>query len=357
MMKQLAPLLCDFISVSEKTAMAAHVWVGKNNEMAADKAAVDVMRAMFNEIPFSGNIVIGEGERDNAPMLYIGEKVGTYRDNISHDTIQCDIAVDPLECTTICAYGAAGAMTTMVIGEKGTILSAPDIYMNKIAVANRAACEGIIDLDFPVADNIKNLAKIKKCDVSDITIAVLNRSRHQTIISEIITTGARVKLVSDGDVAAAIMTCIPNSGIDMYVGIGGAPEGVIAAAAVDMLGGHMQCRLHFNNDYQMQHTKNFFQTRSYNVMLDNKYNASEVININSINRKNTINEHAGELIFIATGVTDGPLLKGIHFDANSSMVFAQSLCIYRDIYGQVHNRKIDYRLHTDSKNYYMYNNK
>jgi fructose-1,6-bisphosphatase class II len=328
----LISLLHDFINVSEKTAISAYEWIGRNNEKAADAAAVSTMRKSLNDIPFIGEIVIGEGERDNAPMLHTGEIVGLHRNDFmdTGSIIQCDIAVDPLEGTTICAHGGIGAISTMVIGLKNTILSAPDVYMNKIAVSNRKACEEKIDLDNSIEHNILNLAAIKKCSVTEITVAILNRPRHAEMISDIINTGARIKLISDCDVTAAIMTCIPHSGIDMYIGIGGAPEGIIAAAAVDMLGGYMQGRLCFDNETQMQNAQRIFRRRFNTENLYKKYNAYEMINMTN----NTCNN---EIIFVATGITDSALVNGIHI--TDSLMSVESIYIYKNSKGEVYLRK------------------
>jgi fructose-1,6-bisphosphatase class II len=312
---ELKNILYDLITASEEAAIAAAKWIGRNNEKAADKAAVEAMRNFFNKIPFKGKIVIGEGERDEAPMLHIGEIVGI--DEIHKQNF--DIAVDPLECTTKCACGIGGSMTAMVISEVGMLLPAPDLYMQKIA-----AKYSIVDLDKSIEENLKAISKVKRCEISDLKVVILDRDRHKKIIEEVLSAGARIQMISDGDIAGAIMTCIEANEVDMYVGIGGAPEGVIAAAAVTMLGGYMEGRLIFRDESQLARAKKMLRDPQ------KKYTASEIVSMNGV---------SGEMAFIITGVTAGDLVAGVKFD--SDKIQTETLCIYRDKSGRVWNRRIN----------------
>lgn len=281
-----AHLFIDAKSLTEASAIKCYEWIGKGDEKEADQAAVTAMRRKFNEINIDGTIVIGEGERDEAPMLFIGEKVGC-------GNIEVDIAVDPLEGTTICANALPGSIATLAFASKGGFLNAPDVYMEKIAIGPGYP-EGIIDLDNTPAENIKNLAKAKKCDVSDITVSILKRPRHDEMIAKVRATGARVQLISDGDVAGVIATAMPDTKVDMYMGMGGAPEGVLAAAALRCIGGQMQGRLIFRND--------------------NEKKRARTIGIKDLNKKYQLLDLArGDVIFAATGVTDGWFLEGVKF--------------------------------------------
>ncbi len=313
---KLKHILNDLITTSEASAIAAFRWIGRNDEKAADKAAVECMRQSFNEMNFTGQVVIGEGERDKAPMLHIGEIVG--KDKLS--PVQFDIAVDPLECTTKCAHNIGGAMSSMVVAEVGMLLPAPDIYMEKIA-----SSYDVINLDFSIEENLQALSKAKKCDVSHLEVTILDRERHKDIINRILKSGAKIKLISDGDISGAIMTCL-TEGSDMYVGTGGAPEGVIAAAAISMLGGYMEGKLIFQDNSQKERAESMLQKDP-----SKKYDMNELININ-----NTSN--SGEIVFISTGVTSGDLVSGVKFkDGN---FITETICIYRDSNGNVFNRKI-----------------
>src|SRR5437868_7494801 len=230
-------LTLEIVRVTERAAVSAARLRGHGNEKAADQAAVDAMRRELNKLPIEGTVVIGEGERDEAPMLYIGEKVGI------NAGPQVDIAVDPLEGTTLCAKNMPGAIATMAIAEGGTLLNAPDVYMEKIAIGPGYS-KGVVDLDAPPEQNIRNLAKAKGVAVSDSTVLIMERPRHADLIAAVRTTGASVALITDGDVAGVIHTTDPaNTGIDIYLGVGGAPEGVLAAAALRCIGGQIQCRL------------------------------------------------------------------------------------------------------------------
>jgi len=273
------------VRVTELSAIAAARLAGRGDEKKADAAAVDAMRSAFNEVDFKGRVVIGEGERDEAPMLYIGEEVGTGKGP------EIDIALDPLEGTTLTAKAMADACAVLAIAPRGGLLHAPDTYMDKLAIGPGYP-EGIISLDASPADNIKALAKHAKRKVEDMTVCVLDRPRHQDIIDSLRSAGARIALISDGDVAGVIATTNPLTGIDMYVGQGGAPEGVLAAAALKCVGGQMFGRLVFRND-------------------DEKKRATRV-GITDFGKTYSLNELAsGETVFCATGVTKGNLLDGV----------------------------------------------
>jgi len=275
--------------VTEKAAIAASGLVGRGDEKAADQAAVDAMRNELNRMDIRGRIVIGEGERDEAPMLYIGEEVGKGKGP------EIDIALDPLEGTTLTAKAMANALAVMAFAPRGGLLYAPDVYMDKIAIGPGYA-DGLIDLDKSPADNVKALAKAKKVAVEDITVCVLDRSRHNKIIDELRNINARILLITDGDVQGVINTTDPETQVDMYIGQGGAPEGVLAAAALRCVGGQMQGRLHFRNDEEI--------ARARRVGIDNldaKYDLEGLA--------------AGPTIFAATGVTQGTLLDGVKTSA------------------------------------------
>jgi fructose-1,6-bisphosphatase class II len=243
------------------------------------------MRRAFNALTIDGTIVIGEGERDEAPMLYIGEKVGAGGPEV-------DIALDPLEGTTICANGAPNALAVIAMAEHGNFLHSPDTYMDKIAVG--PAGKGIVDLDKTPKQNLEALAETKKCKVEDLTVIILYRPRHEALIKEVRQAGARIRLIGDGDVSAAIATTKPETGIDLLMGIGGAPEGVLAAAALRCVGGDMQGRLKPRNDEEIERAKK--------------------MGITDINKNFSIEElAAGDVMFAATGVTDGDYLQGVHF--------------------------------------------
>jgi fructose-1,6-bisphosphatase II / sedoheptulose-1,7-bisphosphatase len=280
-------LVLEVGRVTEAAAIAAAKFRGRGNEKAADKAAVDAMRRELNRLHIRGRVVIGEGEMDEAPMLYIGEEVGI------GDGPEVDIAVDPLEGTTICAKAMPNALAVLAIAERGGLLHAPDMYMNKIAIGPGYP-EGIIDLDAPPADNLHALAKAKGVPISEITACILDRPRHAELIKAVREAGAAVQLIPDGDIAGVIWTTDPDeTGIDIYLGSGGAPEGVLAAAALRCIGGQMQGRLMPLKDEERE--------RAAKMGAD-------------INRKYTLEDMAsGDVIFSATGVTDGSLLDGVHF--------------------------------------------
>tara|TARA_Y100000780_G_scaffold219085_1_gene224690 strand:+ start:16698 stop:17657 length:960 start_codon:yes stop_codon:yes gene_type:complete len=281
-------LALEFVRVTEMAAIASARWMGKGDEKASDQAAVDAMRSMLDSVDCKATIVIGEGERDEAPMLYIGEKVGGGSDNCP----ELEIAVDPLEGTTICATGGPNSISVMAIGEKGGLLHAPDSYMNKIAVGPEA--KGCIDITQSATENIRRLADVKKCRPQDLTAVVLDRPRHKDLIAEIRETGCRINLIGDGDVSAAIACALPDSGIDILLGIGAAPEGVISAAALRCLGGDFQ---------------GVFQPRS-----EEEIERAKGMGIEDINKVFHMNDLAkGNVMFVATGVTTGSLLKGVNF--------------------------------------------
>ncbi|MFN8942991.1 MAG: class II fructose-bisphosphatase, partial [Pseudobdellovibrionaceae bacterium] len=239
-------LALEFVRITEAAALASAAWMGRGDEKAADQAAVDAMRNAFDSVHIDGTVVIGEGERDEAPMLYIGERVGKK----TPQSPQVDIALDPLEGTTICASGGVGAIAVIAVAEKGGFLHAPDTYMTKIACGPEAA--GKIDLDSTPEENVARVAEALKKAVTDLTVVILDRPRHADLIARVRKTGARIQLIGDGDVSAAVSTAIPESGIDLLMGIGGAPEGVISAAALKCLGGDFQGRLEFRNDQEKQ---------------------------------------------------------------------------------------------------------
>src|SRR5579864_8416134 len=240
-------LALEAVRVTEAAALSASRLMGRGDEKAADQAAVDAMREALNSLAIEGTVVIGEGERDEAPMLYIGEKVG------SGQGPRIDIALDPLEGTTITAKGGANALAVVAMAEAGGFLNAPDVYMDKIGIG--AGLGEVVDLDEPPATNLKNLAKAKGSDVADLVVCVLDRPRHSELIAKVREAGARIMLISDGDVSGVIATSRPASGIDIYMGSGGAPEGVLAAAALRCIGGHMQGRLLFRNDDERERAR------------------------------------------------------------------------------------------------------
>lgn len=279
-------LALEFVRVTEAAAISAAKWVGKGDKNAADKAAVDAMRSRFNQIDFSGTIVIGEGSKDEAPELYTGEKVGKGM----HPKM--DIAVDPLECTDSVAYGRYNALSVITTGPNGSLLNAPDTYMDKIAVGPQA--RDVIDLDAPVKDNIKKVAKALGKDVEDMTVSLLDRPRHKELIEDIRKTGARIRLITDGDVAVGIASCLPESPIDMLLGSGGSTEAVLAAVAIRILGGEILARFKPRNDEDKK------ALARLGLKETQIFTAEEMAKGES-------------LTFTATGVIDGPLLNGVEF--------------------------------------------
>lgn len=279
-------LALEVVRVTEAAALSCARLMGRGDEKAADQAAVDAMRQAFNGLAIAGTVVIGEGERDEAPMLYIGETVGTGQGP------RVDIALDPLEGTTICANGGPNALSVIAIAERGKFLHCPDTYMEKIAVG--PAGKGVVDLDKSPTENLKVLAEAKGQRVEDLTVIILYRPRHEALIQEVRRAGARIRLISDGDVSAAIATTKPETGIDILMGIGGAPEGVLAAAALRSVDGEMQGRLKPRNQQEVER--------------------AQAMGIKEINKKYSIEELAGgDVMFAATGVTDGDYLRGVHF--------------------------------------------
>ena len=281
-------LVLEMVRVTEAAAIAASRLIGRGDEKAADAAAVEAMRAALNELPMDGTVVIGEGERDEAPMLYIGERVGSAQDSGP----RIDIALDPLEGTTITAKAGPNALAVLAIAESGCLLNAPDTYMEKIAVGPGYP-KGTIDITRPVADNVRAVAKAKGVEPADITACVLERERHDDIIRQLRELGCGIRLIPDGDVAGVIATADPDTGIDVYIGTGGAPEGVLAASALRCVGGQMQGRLVFRNDDEVARARRW--------------------GIEDLERIYTLEDMAkGDCIFAATGVTDGSLLQGVH---------------------------------------------
>jgi len=281
-------LVLEMVRVTEAAAIAASKWIGRGDNMAADHAAVEAMRMALNELPMCGTVVIGEGERDEAPMLYIGEKVGCAQDGGPG----IDIALDPLEGTTLTANAGPNALAVLAIAEEGCLLNAPDTYMEKLAIGPGYP-EGTIDLTKSPADNIRAIAAAKGVTPSEIIACVLDRPRHADIISQLRELGCGIKLIPDGDVAGVIATADPDTGIDVYIGTGGAPEGVLAAAALRCVGGQMQGRLVFRNDDEVA------RARRWGIEhLERIYHMQDMAK--------------GDCIFAATGVTDGSLLEGVH---------------------------------------------
>lgn len=310
-------LALEFVRVTEMAAIASARMMGRGEEKAADQAAVDAMRSMLDSVDCDATIVIGEGERDEAPMLYIGEKVG------SGNGPKLELAVDPLEGTTICAQGRPNSIAVMAIAEKGGFLNSPDTYMQKIAVGPK--CKGVIDITESATENLKRISEVKKKRIQDLTAIVLDRPRHQDLIKELREAGCRIYLIGDGDVSAAIATANPDSGIDVLFGTGGAPEGVIAAAALRCVGGDMQGVLRPRNNEEIERAK--------------------TMGINDINKVYRIDELAsGNVMFCATGVTDGSFLPGIKFKSWGAVTHS---VVMRSESGTI--RKIVAEHHWDTK--------
>jgi fructose-1,6-bisphosphatase II / sedoheptulose-1,7-bisphosphatase len=277
-------LALEAVRVTEAAALSASRLMGRGDEKAADQAAVDAMRRALNSLAIEGTVMIGEGERDEAPMLYIGEKVGTGQGP------RIDIALDPLEGTTITAKGGANALSVIAMAEAGGFLNAPDVYMEKIGIGGGFG--EVVDLDETPAVNLRNLAKAKRIEVVDLVVCVLDRPRHSELIAKVREAGARIMLISDGDVSGVIATARPESGVDIYMGSGGAPEGVLAAAALRCIGGFMQGRLIFRND--------------------DERSRAQRCGIKDFNRKYGLLDLArGDVMFAATGVTSGTMLQGV----------------------------------------------
>lgn len=282
-------LALEFVRVTEAAAIASARTMGRGDSHASDQAAVTAMRQAFRSMDIHGTIVIGEGERDEAPMLYIGEEVGR---RAPHNP-KVDIALDPLEGTGLCAYGRPGALAVIAAAPSGCFLHAPDMYMDKIAVG--ASGRGVVDIRRTPTENIHNLADARGVRAEDLTVIILDRSRHQDLIAEVRRTGARIRLISDGDVYGAIATCKEETGIDLLLGIGGAPEGVLAAAALQCIGGDIQGRLTFTHDHERE--------RARRMMGDG--DLERVLSIDDLAH--------GEIVFAATGVTTSEMLRGVRF--------------------------------------------
>jgi fructose-1,6-bisphosphatase II len=281
-------LALEVVRVTEVAAIAAARWMGKGKKNEADQAAVDAMRRAFDAVNIDGTVVIGEGERDEAPMLYIGEKVGKRAEGAP----RVDIALDPLEGTNLCAYGRPGAISVVAMAEGGDLLNAPDTYMEKLAVGPKA--RGAIDLAKSPTENLRRISEAMHREIGDLAVIILDRPRHEELIREVRAAGARIRLIEDGDVAAAIATCFEETGVDVLMGTGGAPEGVISAAALRAVGGEMQGRLRPRNPEEAERAKK--------------------MGIRDINKIYTAEELAkGEVMFAATGVTGGDFLKGVRF--------------------------------------------
>ncbi|MFO0988982.1 MAG: class II fructose-bisphosphatase [Alphaproteobacteria bacterium] len=278
-------LALEVVRVTEAAALSASRLMGRGDEKAADQAAVDAMRNALNSLYIDGRVVIGEGERDEAPMLYIGEKVGR------GGGPKVDIALDPLEGTTITAKGMENALAVIAMAEHGGFLHAPDVYMDKIAVGGDLPPD-LIDIDAPAAVNLKNVAKAKDVEVADLVACILDRPRHAELIAKVREAGARIKLISDGDISGVIATSKPSSGVDIYLGSGGAPEGVLAAAALRCIGGQMQGKLIFRNEDEKKRARNCGITDFGKV-----YGLTDMAK--------------GDVMFAATGVTDGSMVKGV----------------------------------------------
>jgi fructose-1,6-bisphosphatase II len=280
-------LALELVRVTEAAALAAGRWMGRGDREAADRAAVEAMRLMLRSIDMDGVVVIGEGEKDEAPMLYNGERIGNGRPP------QVDVAVDPIDGTRLLALGRPGALAVIALSERGTMFSPGRIvYMHKLAVGPEA--REVIDLDAPVVENLRRIARAKGKDVDDLTVVILDRERHADLIREVRAAGARIKLIPDGDVSAALMTAFPDSGIDLLIGIGGSPEGVIAAAALKCLGGELQARLWPRNE----------EERRFAVEMG--YALHRILTADDLVRGDNI-------FFAATGITDGEILRGVRY--------------------------------------------
>jgi fructose-1,6-bisphosphatase II len=281
-------LALELVRVTEAAAMAAARWVGRGDKDGADAAAVDAMRLVLHTVPMDGTVVIGEGEKDEAPMLYNGERIG------DGSPPHCDIAVDPIEGTTLTALGQGGATSIIAVADRGTMFDpGPVFYMDKLAVGPEA--KGTVDIDRPILDNLKSVAKAKGEAVRDLTVVILNRPRHEALIAQVRDAGSRIRLIEHGDAPAAIATAWVESGIDLLVGIGGCPEGVISAAALKCMGGEIQGRLWPRNHTERQ------------AALDAGYDLDRVLHTDDL-------VTSDNCFFAATGITDGELLRGVQYD-------------------------------------------
>lgn len=308
-------LTLELVRVTERAAVAAARLRGRGQEKAADQAAVDAMRRELNTLPIDGTIVIGEGERDQAPMLFIGETVGTKQGP------KVDIAVDPLEGTTLCAKDMPGSIAVMAMAQGGTLLAAPDVYMHKIAVGPGYP-KGVVDLDWSPEENVRSLAKAKGVEPHEITVLIMERERHEELIARVRDIGCGIRLITDGDIAGVIYTATPETtGIDLYLGIGAAPEGVIAAGALRCIGGQMQGRLILDTAETRERAKKMGVTDP-----DKKYDLSELAR--------------GDVVVAATGVTDGALVQGVKFGRN---VIETDTIVFRSSTGTVRRIKAEHR--------------
>ena len=308
-------LTLELVRVTERAAVSSARWRGRGDEKAADQAAVDAMRRELNRLPIDGTIVIGEGERDEAPMLFIGEKVGT------RTGPKVDIAVDPLEGTTLCAKDMPGSIAVMAMAQAGSLLNAPDVYMEKIAIGPGYP-KGTVDIDMSPEENIRALAKAKNVRPNEITVCVLDRPRHEELINACRRAGASLRLLTDGDVAGVILTAQPDeTGIDLYIGTGGAPEGVLAAGALRCVGGQMQGRLILDTPEKVERAKKM-----------GVLNPSKIYDMKEL--------ASGDVVVAATGVTDGGLLSGVKFRQNT--IETETL-IYRSVTGTVRRIRAEHR--------------
>ena len=309
-------LALELVRVTEAAALAAARWMGRGDKEAADQAAVDAMRLLMDTVPMDGVVVIGEGEKDNAPMLYNGEKIGNGEPPV------VDIAVDPIDGTTLTSKGMNGALAVVALAERGTMFDpGPCMYMEKIAAGPEAV--DALDLDAPIAENLERLAKVKGMDVSGLTVMILERARHEQIVKEVRAAGARIRFITDGDVAGAISAAREKSGVDMLIGIGGTPEGVIAAAAIKCLGGVIQGRLWPRNDEERE------------AALAAGYDLDQILTADDL-------VSGEDVFFAATGITDGELLRGVRYTGESartqSLVMRSRSGTIRIIDG-IHRRK------------------
>jgi fructose-1,6-bisphosphatase II / sedoheptulose-1,7-bisphosphatase len=308
-------LTLELVRVTERAAVASARLRGRGQEKAADQAAVDAMRRELNALPIDGTVVIGEGERDEAPMLFIGERVGTGKGP------KVDIAVDPLEGTTLCAKDMPGSIAVMAMAEGGTLLAAPDVYMNKIAVGPGYP-KGVVDLDWTPEENIRSLAKAKGVEPHEINVLIMERPRHEELIAKVRALGCSVRLITDGDIAGVIYTAMPEkTGIDLYMGIGAAPEGVIAAGALRCIGGQMQGRLVLDTEEKRARAKEMGVADP-----DKKYDLTELAR--------------GDVVVAATGVTDGALVDGVRF---GNGVIETDTVVYRSKTGTVRRIRAEHR--------------
>lgn len=289
-------LALELVRATEAAALAAGRWMGRGNKEGADQAAVDAMRLSLNSIVMDGVVVIGEGEKDEAPMLYNGEALG------SGDPPPVDIAVDPIDGTRLTSLGLSGALSVVALSERGTMYFPGSIvYMNKIAVGPEA--KGVIDLNAPVKENLQKVAKAKKRDVDDLTVVILDRPRHEKLISEVRAAGARIKLIPDGDISGGLMTAIEDTGLDILMGIGGSPEAVVTACALKCMGGEIQCRLRPRSEEERQKA------------LDEGLDLERVLTIDDLVRGDNV-------FFAATGVTDGELLQGVKYFGSGAKTYS-----------------------------------